>query len=174
MNEHRAPLEKVCLPKSGRKGIRTVRLATGWLALVLYFLEYSPVGISATAFAGSLDSNHQVQLQAGERGLEVVLHHYHGCSGHHHGVIAQALTLFAQPATATNPDHVIQFGSADSFSIPTQILSPNSAQTEMPMPLAGETSIAVPNPAFASSQVPRPPPFACRLPACLCSTVLLI
>jgi len=125
-------------------------------------------------FAGSLDSSHEARLQSGEQGLQLVLHHNHGCGGHHHGVMAKALTFFAKPATAGNPDHVIQFSSTNNFCSQTQLLSPTLTQMELPAPDTIEFSIAFSNPNLTVSTSPRPPPHECELLACLRSTVFLI
>jgi hypothetical protein len=162
------------LVKAGHKEPRALCLAAGWLVLALYFLDYSPVGICAATFAGSFDSTHEVRVQSGEHGLQLVLHHNHGCAGHHHGVIARTLTLFAQPAMTANPDHFIQLGSADSFSSQTQMLQPTLAQAGLPVPAPNEISIVVPNSALAASEAPRPPPNECGQLVCLRSTVFLI
>lgn len=173
---------KSCLPSFKAQNLhRTVHQRrrawcwlTGWLMLALYFLDYSPVGICSAALLGSLDPNHEVGVQAGERGVQLVLHHHHGCIGHHHGVIARTLTLFAQPATPTNPDHVIQFGSGDSFSNQKQIIQSKLMPSGLRPTALQEMTFTLPNPAWSASHSPRPPPTECGLLVCLRSTVLLI
>ena len=169
-----ASAKSVCPARVGQKKPRTTCLVAGWLVLALFFLDYSPAGVFATALAGSFDSTHEARVQPGEHGLQLVLHHNHGCAGHHHGVIARTLTLFAQPATAANPDHFIQLGSADSFSSQTQMLQPTLAQAGLPVPAPNEISIVVPNSALAASEAPRPPPNERGQLVCLRSTVFLI
>jgi len=132
-------------------------LVVNWLVLALYFLDFSPVGICATALAGSLDSTHESSVQLGEHGLRLVRHHNHGCIGHHHGIVARTLTLIAQPTTAGNPDHVIQFDSADHFCSPPQMLQPTLAQGELPVPVLDEI-FRFSSRAPVVSEVPRPPP----------------
>jgi len=146
----------------------------GLLVFTLYCLNYSPAGISLALLAGSFDSCHAARLQSGEQGLQLVLHHEHGCVGHHHGGVAKALTFFAQPATAGDPDHVIQFNSSDNLRSQSQMLPPALSQVELPAPAATEILIAVSNPNLTVSTSPRPPPRECGRLACLRSTVFLI
>lgn len=105
-------------------GKRCFRLITGWNALLLYVAACSPVGVSLTAALGSLDRDHQVNLQSGEREMRVVLHHRQTRAAHHHGLLARTLNLFAQPATSAEPDHVLQFGAADIVSNSRQLKAP--------------------------------------------------
>lgn len=174
MKFSRASAKAICQAKTGQKKPQALLLVAGWLALALFFLDYSPVGIFAAALAGSFDSTHEARVQSGEHGLQLVLHHGHGCIGHHHGMVARTLTFFAQPAMAGNPDHIIQFGSADNFSNPTQMLPASPALAGLPFPALAEISVAVPNSALAVSEAPRPPPYECGRLACLRSTVFLI
>jgi hypothetical protein len=121
-----------------------------------------------------LDSTHDARLQSGEHGLQLVLHHGHGCIGHHHGIVARTSTVFAQPATAGNPDHVIQFGSSTSFSSPSHAIQPTLVQGSLPAPALNEISTALPRPPLAMLEAPRPPPHEYGQLICLRSTVFLI
>jgi hypothetical protein len=170
----RASAKTICQAKARQKKPQVLLLVAGWLVLTLYFLDFSPVGIYAAALAGSFDSTHEARVESAEHGLHLVLHHTHGCIGHHHGIVARTLTLFAQPATAGSPDHVIQFGSADNFSSPTQMLPSLLALAGLPLPALDEISVVVPNSALAVAEAPRPPPCECGLLTCLRSTVFLI
>ena len=174
MRFFRAPLKKGCSAKAARESSHPWHLVTGLLVLALYFLNYSPAGISLAMLAGSFDSTHEARWQPAEHGLQLVLHHNHGCIGHHHGVMAKALTCFARPATPGNPDHVIQFSSVNHFCSQTQLLSPKLPQLELPAPAATEFSLEFSNPNLAGSSAPPPPPYECRRLACLRSTVFLI
>lgn len=174
MNFRRASSKAICQAKAGQKKPQVLLLVAGWLVLALYFLDYSPVGVFAVALAGSFDSTHEASVESGEHGLQLVLHHTHGCLGHHHGMVARTLTLLAQPATAGNPDHIIQFGSADNFTSPTQILPSSLALAGLPLPSLTEISVDVPNSALSVSEAPRSPPCGCGRLACLGSTVFLI
>jgi hypothetical protein len=86
-------------------------LALGWFALVLFAGAYTPVGISASVLLGSFDATHEVQFHGDPGGLQLVLHHGSKCQAPHHSPAAQVLTLFTQPQTSTEQDHVILFGS---------------------------------------------------------------
>jgi hypothetical protein len=91
------------------------RLIAGWCAFLLYLGGCSPLGFALAALAGSLDPNHQLLIDTGSQGGRLILHHGGACASHHHGLAARGLTLFAQPATAGNPDHILQFCSADTL-----------------------------------------------------------
>lgn len=154
------------------KGSNWLRLAAGWWALLLYACACSPLGLGLAALAGPLDPNHQLLLGAGERVARVVLHHGSPCATHHHGLAARALTLFAQPANAANPDHVLQFSSSDAIKGESE----TSARQSDPRPTllvfqGGEFPAHAPK-AFAAGISPPPHVDAARL--CLRSTVLLI
>jgi len=58
------------------------------------------------------------------------LQHDGNCFGHHHGTVARALTMFAQPASGTDPDHVLQFSSATGFPHDSQLIVPAASQLE--------------------------------------------
>lgn len=96
-------------------GSRWFRLTAGWCALWLYVGACSPLGLGMAALTGSLDPNHQLLIGASGRGGRLVLHHGSRCGLHHHGLAAHALTLFARPLGSTNPDHILQFCSADTL-----------------------------------------------------------
>jgi len=170
----RASSKAISQAKAGQKMPPRLLLVAGWLMLALCFLDYSPVGICAAALAGSCDSTHEARVQLGEHGLQLVLHHPHGCIGHHHSVAAGILTIFARPAPAGSPDHVIQFGSADNFSSPTPMLPASLALAGPPLSALDEISIGVSNVALAVSAAPRPSPGECGRLICLRSTVFLI
>jgi hypothetical protein len=140
----------------------------------MFLAFYAPTGLGLAALVGSFDCNHQVQVGSGERGLVLVLHHGRNCAGHRHGAIARALACFAQAASATNPDHVIQFGVADNLSPRAQLTSLSLQGSEQPA--FGLTEVVlVLSPDTAHHLVrPRPPPGDSGPACCLRSTVLLI
>lgn len=151
-----------------------LRRLAGWGALLLYVAAFSPLGVGLTTALGLLDRDHQVNLQSTESGLRVVLHHPQKCVAHHHGVLARALTLFAQPVNPTQPDHVLQFGSADNVSGARQIKATTNSRTD---------SSPVGPPALIGCRLFQPP--TAIIPSCappdkpgsllfLRSTVLLI
>jgi len=149
-------------------------LTAGCFVLALYLAACSPAGLGLAALLGSFDPSHQVQVHAGERGLAVVLHHGGNCAGHRHGVVARALTCFAQPASAADPDHVIQFSAADSLSRKAQISLPPLAGSAQPALALVEKNFSVSAPFVARLADPRPPPGGGEALRCLRSTVLLI
>jgi len=153
---------------------RTFNLVAGWSALAVYLVVYAPIGIGLAAFLGSFDRSHQAQVRSGERGLALVLHHGRKCVEHRHGAVARALTSFAQPASATNPDHVIQFSTTDTLSTKAQLALPplpGSEQSAAPL----TEVVLTPSAHFAQELTrPRPPPGECEPIRCLRSTVLLI
>ena len=110
---------------TANKGSRWARLTVGWCALLLYTSACSPLGPGLAGLAGSLDPNHQLLIGAGEPGVRLVLHHRSRCASHHHGLSARALTLFAQKSVnADNPDHILQFCSADTLKGQSQNSAP--------------------------------------------------
>jgi len=122
------------------------------------------------ALLGTFDPNHHERILSGKSGLQLVLHHGPNGNSHHHGAIAQALTLLAQPPTPSNPDHVIQFGSTEA----SQMSRPSGAQTA-PLSVAWfqrpSFSLAPENSLSFSLHLPGD---KCRRFSSLRSTVLLI
>ena len=174
MVESVRPMWKPASPAKAGRGRRALCLVAGWGALALYLAAYAPAGLGLAALVGSFDYNHQVQMRSGERGLALVLHHGRNCAGHRHGVIARALTCLAQPASATDPDHVIQFAAADTLARKGQIASLPLQGLERPFLVLTEVvlvSCADNAPNFAR---PHPPPGECGLAGCLRTTILLI
>lgn len=174
MKIHQPPSQAIHRVRTGSKRPSARLLVAGWLVLALYFLDYSPVGIAAAALVGSLDPAHEVQVQFGASGLQLVLHHGHGCHGHHHGVIAKTLTIFAQPASTANPDHLLKFGSANFFANTAQVRPSTLSLAELPLPVLDLISLGLPNSSPVAAESPRPPPGEQGLLACLRSTVFLI
>ena len=119
---------------------RALRHLAGWCALLLYVWMVSPVGPGLALLLGSLDSDHRVGIEAGGGGVRVVLHHGQACAPHRHGLVARALTSFAPPVTATEPDHVLQFSagvrsSSQTLSVKTAPPSSIPSGTEEGEPL---------------------------------------
>jgi hypothetical protein len=154
------------------KGSHWSRLSAGWCALLLYAGACSPLGLGLAALAGSLDPNHQLLIGTGERGGRLVLHHGSRCASHHHGLAARALTLFAQPANAANPDHILQFSSADTLKGQSQTSAPQPDSRDVLLVFHGGEFLAHTPKVFASGISLPPQVDAARL--CLRSTVLLI
>jgi hypothetical protein len=124
------PPMKPELPEAGGKGAHAPgararqgggrfrgRGLAGWCALVFYLVAWTPLAPGLTALLATLDASHRVGVIAGAGCVRVVLRHE--CagaarSGHRHGVIASALTLFALQRSAQHPDHVLPFASLDA------------------------------------------------------------
>jgi hypothetical protein len=168
------PMWKPALPAKAGMKCGALRLVAGWSVLVLYMIVYAPAGLGLAALVESFDCNHQAQVGSGERGLALVLHHGRNCAGHRHGTIAQALTCFAQPASATDPDHVIQFCAADTLSPKAQLASPSLQASERPALVLTEVFLVPSADTVQDFARPHPPPGECGPARCLGSTVLLI
>jgi hypothetical protein len=152
----------------------TLRLTAVWCALVIYVGVCSPLGFGAAALAGLLDRSHHISVDGGTEGLKLVLKHGRNCAPHRHGIVARALTFFARPASATNPDHVIPFTTFDISSRQLQFAPPRVADSVEvifpPVELLSRSSCETPV-AFVSTDPPRS---ARGQLLCLHSTLLLI
>lgn len=150
------------------------RLFAGWLVLLLYVTAASPIGTGVTTLVGALDREHQLQVTCDESGATVVLHHAAKCAQHRHGIAARVLTLLANSADATNPDHIIHFAA--------QLAAAKSSQVNAPSPvfsagvslladagLCAGNSILTVSPAAFSIQLAGP-----GRAACVRTTVFLI
>ena len=111
-----------------------LRLLAGWCGLLLYVGAFSPCGMGVVALFGAIDPDHRAILQPANNGMRLVLQHDDNGTGHHHGTLARALTMFAQPASRTDPDHVLQFSSATGFPHESQLIVPAASQLE-PIPV---------------------------------------
>jgi len=151
-----------------------VQLISGWCALLVWVAVYSPVGLGVAAAVGCLDRDHHLRIHAGEQGLQLVLHHGPNCTAHRHGIVARALTVFAQPASATDPDHVIQFSAADNSSGPTQLTVSRPANSELSGVVVAETFLCCARETRPSLIPTHPPPDERGQLLCLRSTLLLI
>lgn len=159
---------------SHRQNNNLLRLLAGWCGLLLYVGAFSPIGMGVTALLGAIDPDHQALFQPGAGGTRLVLHHEGKCSEHHHHAIARALTVFSQPASATDPDHVLQFSSASSFTRNFQIIVSAANQSEPIAVAFAEPVSFVANRPIHALPPSRPPPGDVEKLLCLRSTVLLI
>jgi len=142
--------------------------------LSVYVSLSSPFGAQIAALLGSLDRDHRLILQAGDESVRVVLHHDHCSAAHHHGLAARTLTLFATPASATDPDHVLQFSTTTSLARGSQP-SPTAPDSLEQYAFPGIDLMACSRRADFLASVPtHAPPDYGGLLACLRSTVLLI
>jgi len=142
----------------------------------LYLLTGTPLAPVLTTLLALTDRNHHVAVQQTAGGIQVVLRHDCVSSpAHHHGIIAQTLTLIAQRPAEGYPDHVIQFAaSAVSQRACAVILTP---ATGAPAPELFPPGDFRPCPAAltaVSAAHPRPPSDASGLLISLRSTVLLV
>lgn len=151
---YRDHLQKLKRHDHSRIGIG--RQIAGTCGLLLYLAAFSPVGMATLALLGTLDSDHQIVFKPSLDGLSLVLHHQAKCVTHQHHAIARALTIFSQPASPTDPDHVVSFGGGESLlcDSPTIVSASKSLEcaqfvpTESVLKLAVETkpSLPLPNP----------------------------
>ena len=156
------------------KGSTGCRLTAGWCALLLYAGMCSPLGLGLAALAGSLDPNHELSLGPDEHGVRLVLHHPSRCAPHQHRLAARALTLFAQPANAANPDHILQFSSVDTLKGQSRISASQPDSRSVVLVFHGGEFLAHTPKAFASGTSPGFAPQVDAARRCLRSTVLLI
>ena len=151
-----------------------LRLFAGWCGLLWYVGAFSPIGMGVVALLGTIDPDHHAMIQPGPDGLRLVLHHEGNCSGHHHGPVARTLTMLAQPASATDPDHVVQFSSANGFTRDSQLLVPAANQSDPSVVHFVEPFAFVASPSLQFIPPPRPPPGDDGTVSRLRSTVLLL
>lgn len=144
--------------------------------LLIYLVSATSLAPVTVALLAGMDRSHHVAIQQTPSGVQVVLHH--GCgdsAAHRHGLLARALTAFAQRAASPQSDHVIQFASTGVV----QQTSALAIESACDSPAANEAGAA--NLLFHSSDLtfgcvafPRPPPVASELLLTVRSTVLLI
>jgi len=149
-------------------------LVAGWCALLLYAGAVSPLGLEVAVLIGAFDRTHHVSLCAGARGVQLVLHHDGNSATHKHGTVARVLTCFAQPASAVDPDHVIQFTTSDNIRQTAQLAAPRPAIFEQPDFAPVGTGFCEAEKVPFSLGSFHPPPKAHAQLRCLRSTVLLI
>lgn len=162
--------------RRGESGSRLgwLRCVFGWALLSVYVSLSSPFGAEIAAVLGSMDRDHRLILQAGDGGIRVVLHHDHYSAAHHHGLAARTLALFAKPASANDPDHVLQFSATTSLARGSQS-SPTAPDSLKQFGLPSVEVIACcRHDNFLASGPTHAPPDGGGPLACLRSTVLLL
>jgi hypothetical protein len=164
----------IVVKSTRNKGSNWSRLTAGWCAVFVYAGACSPLGLGLAALAGSLDPNHQLLIGAGERGSRLVLHHASRGASHHHGLAARALMLFAQPLNTGNPDHILQFSSADTLKGQSKTSAPQPDSRVVLLVFHGGEFLAHKPKVVASGASPGLPPEVDAARLCLRSTVLLI
>lgn len=168
------PIGKPGVPAKAGLKRRAPASAAAWTLLALYLVAYAPAGLGLAALAGSLDRGHQVQFCGGDRGLALVLHHGRNCAVQRHGVIARALVCFAQPASAADPDHILQFAAADTLSPRALLIPPPLPSPAQPAGLPADSGGTPSADARPEMPRPRPPPAQGEPARCLRSIVLLL
>jgi hypothetical protein len=117
---------------SAYRSNRPFRLFAGWIGLMLYLFAFSPVGMGVVALLGTMDIDHHVYFQPAANGMRLLLHHEAICASHKHHAVARALNIVAQPASETDPDHVVQFAGGDSFIRETQLAAEGQDSATQP------------------------------------------
>jgi len=144
--------------------------------LLLYLVTATSLAPVAVTLLAGTDRSHHVAIQQTSKGLQVVLRH--GCvdpAAHRHGLLAQALTAFAQRAASPQSDHVIQFASTDVLQQTSALVIESACDS----PATNEEGAAIllfqpSDSTFGCVAFPRPPPVASELLLTVRSTVLLI
>ena len=142
--------------------------------LLLYLAAFSPVGVVTAGLLGKLDPDHQAFFKHSMDGLSLVLHHGAKCAAHQHRAIARALTLFSQPASSTDPDHVLKCGGGESLLRESQPIVSAQNALERAQFFPTESVVKVPFETKATLPRPDPPDSSTGNLCCLRSTVLLI
>jgi hypothetical protein len=94
---------------------KTLRAMGAAGVMLLYLATATPLAPAVTVLLAEADCSHHVAVERSASGLQVVLRH--DCPSpptHRHTLIARALTAFARPASPSQPDHVIRFGTLDA------------------------------------------------------------
>jgi hypothetical protein len=84
----------------------------------------SPLLPLATAMAAWMDGDHSVCFVARPGEVHLELRHARGTGPlapmHHHGATTRALLVFSEPASPSDPDHILEFASGQLFSRETR------------------------------------------------------
>lgn len=142
---------------------------------MLYLLTFTPFTLALSALLAASDRSHQAAIQQTANGLQLVLRH--DCVNletHRHGVIARALTLFAQRTTSPPSDHVIQFGADTLQQTSERIIAPAPKLQLLAAFVPCDRVLRAPKPTYSPVSLPRPPPVTSGLLLSLRSTALVI
>ena len=93
----------------------------GILCLFVQLALCSPALPLVTAFAAWMDGGHSVLFVAGVDEIRLELRHDSKTleavsppgPAHHHGRVLQAMMVFAEPASSSDPDHILAFASTE-------------------------------------------------------------
>ncbi len=98
--------------------------ALAMLFVMLQLTICSPLLPLATAVAAWVDGDHSVCFVARPGEVHLELRHARGTGPlepiHHHGATTRALLVFSEPASPTDPDHILEFASGQLFSRETR------------------------------------------------------
>jgi len=150
------------------------RRIAGAGGLLLYLVAFSPVGMAIVALLGTFDSDHQALFKPSADGFDLVLHHEAKCVTHQHHAIARTLTIFSQPASPTDPDHVVNFGGGESRLRNSQTIVSASKSLECAPFVPTESVLKVSAEIRSSFPLPDPPDGPIGNLRCVRSTILLI
>ena len=145
--------------------------------MLLYLLSVTPFTLALTALLATSDRSHHVAIQHTAIGLQLLLRHdWVNLGTHRHGMIARALTLFAQrTTTSSKSDHVIQFGGVDTMQQPSEpIIAPAPDLQLLAAFVPCDPVLRAPEMTFSLENLPRPPPVTSRLLLSLRSTVIVV
>jgi len=156
---------------------QTFRPLGGGCLVLLYLLSVTPFTLALTALLATSDRSHHVAIQQTAIGLQLVLRHDCVNLGtHRHGMIARALTLFAQrTTTSSQSDHVIQFRVVDTMQQPSEPIIASALELQLLAALIPcDAGLCAPEMTFSLVNLPRPPPVTSGLLLILRSTVLVV
>ena len=151
-------------------------LPAGGCLLLLYLFGGTPLApVVFSVFAG-IDRSHHVAIRRTGSGIQILLRHDQADSpSHRHGMIARALTVFAQRTPGPPADHVIPFGFTDIVQqTPALQIEPASNLPDPTGVASNDSVFSLADQTFAPATAPRPPPATLGHILLVRSTVLLI
>ena len=154
---------------------QTSGLVSGSCLLLLYLVTATPLAPVAIALLAGMDRSHHVALRQTTQGRQVVLRHDCPTSpSPRHGMLARALTVFAQEAAAPQSDHVIQVGAMDTAQQAPALEIEPASNSDPDASIEGDSELHAPGMTFEIAAFPRPPPVPSGLLLTIRSTVFLI
>jgi hypothetical protein len=87
----------------------------GWLMLLIFTFEHTPLANTAIFLAASWSGEHEVQLRNTGEKVRIVLHH-HGLAGHHSS-ITKALLFLTNVTEDGQQDHILGGSVAPNISV---------------------------------------------------------
>lgn len=157
-----------------------------WVVLALLVAQIPGLIPLICASVAWIDGEHQVELDSGSEGYQLVLHHDANAAPgseyyyrHQHCLVSRALVALANPDSSNTPDHVLSFQSGSQTENLSQLKLLPETSLAAPLPetvLISEVALGDEAKALVRSQPPcfsRPPPSAAAT-AFIGQTVLLI